>query len=87
MGFDRFADTSVLLSLASKVEGLRSAGFDRKVADDTYATWAARAVGDFASFGVVGTPVVWWDDQVIPVVPSEDGPAVTAQEFLARLPR
>ncbi|MER5912572.1 thioredoxin domain-containing protein [Streptomyces sp. NPDC001982] len=86
-GLDRFADTSVLLSLASEVEGLRSADFDRKVTDDTYLTWAGETVGGFASYGVVGTPVVWYDDEVIPVVKAEDGPAVTPQEFLAQLPK
>ncbi|GGJ03232.1 DsbA family protein [Streptomyces brasiliensis] len=85
-GLDRFADTSVLLSLASEVEGLRSTGFDRKVTEDTYLTWAGETVGAFASYGVVGTPVVWYDDEVIPVLRGEDEPALTPQEFLAQFP-
>ncbi|MFF4956532.1 DsbA family protein [Streptomyces sp. NPDC001222] len=84
-GDDRFSDPSVLLSVASEVDGLRCPDFDHKVADDTYLTWAGEAVGSFPSFGVVGTPVVWYDDQVIPVVKTEDGSAVTPQEFLAQL--
>ncbi|MGW4563912.1 DsbA family protein [Streptomyces sp. NPDC004561] len=85
-GDDRFSDTSVLLSLAGKVNGLRSPDFDRKVTDGTYLTWAGRSVGTFDSFGVVGTPVVWYDDTVIPVVKTDGGPAVTPQEFLSRIP-
>lgn len=82
---DQFADVSVLLSLADKVRGLRNAEFDRKVTDDTYLTWAGEVIGDFESFGVVGTPVVRYDDEVIPVVKPEGGPAITPQEFLNRL--
>jgi hypothetical protein len=74
---DQFADVSVLLSLADKVRGLRNAEFDRKVTDDTYLTWAGEVIGDFESFGVVGTPVVRYDDEVIPVVKPEGGPAIT----------
>ncbi|MGV9564658.1 hypothetical protein [Streptomyces sp. NPDC003480] len=85
-GIDRFSDTFVLLSLASEVGGLRSPDFDRKVTEGTYLTWAGEAVGGFASLGVVGTPVAWYDDQVIRVVKAEDGPAISPREFLARLP-
>ncbi|MER6983766.1 DsbA family protein [Streptomyces carpinensis] len=86
-GEDRFADTSVLLSLAGEVDGLRSADFDRKLREGTYLTWAGEAIGNFESFGVVGTPVVWRDSEVIPVVKSDGGPAITPQEFLAQLQR
>lgn len=87
---DRFSDPSVLLSLASKVNGLRSADFDRKVTDNTYMDWAGEVVGRFESFGVAGTPVVLYDDTVIPVVKTEGleiegGPAITPQEFLAQI--
>ncbi|WP_225823605.1 thioredoxin domain-containing protein [Streptomyces naphthomycinicus] len=82
---DRFSDAAVLLTLAGRVDGLRSAEFDRKVADGTYLTWAGEAVGDFGSFGLVGTPVVRYDDTVVPVVHPEGGPALTPQEFLAQL--
>ncbi|MFD8077798.1 hypothetical protein ACFV3E_34680 [Streptomyces sp. NPDC059718] len=84
---DRFSETPVLLSPASRVEGLRSADFDRKVTDDTYLSWAGDAAGRFASFGVVGMPVVWYDDEVVPVVSFEGGSAITPQQFLDRLPR
>ncbi|QHA08725.1 thioredoxin domain-containing protein [Streptomyces broussonetiae] len=84
-GDDHFADPEVLLDLASTVTGLRSADFDRKVTDRTYLTWAGQAVGEFDSFGVVGTPVVWYDETVVPVVKTEGGPALTPQEFLARI--
>ncbi|MGW2343583.1 DsbA family protein [Streptomyces sp. NPDC001661] len=83
-GNDDFAQPQVLLSLASKVNGLRSPGFDQKVIDDTYGDWAGRAVGDFGSYGVVGTPVCWYDDEVVPVV-KVDGPAVDPQDFRAQL--
>jgi hypothetical protein len=73
-GDDRFSDTSLLLSLAGTVNGLRSPDFDQKVTDNTYMTWAGEAIGSFDSLGVVGTPVVWYDDEVIPVVKSEGGP-------------
>ncbi|MFF8726962.1 thioredoxin domain-containing protein [Streptomyces sp. NPDC015171] len=86
-GEDRFADTSVLLSLAGRVDGLRSADFDRKVADGAYLTWAGETAGNFGSFGVVGTPVVWYDDTVVPVVKADGGPTLTPQEFLAQLPK
>ncbi|XES01305.1 hypothetical protein HEP87_63120 [Streptomyces sp. S1D4-11] len=56
-----------------------------KVTDGTYLTWAGEVIGNFDSFGVVGTPVVWFDDEVIPVVKPEGGPALTPQEFLDRL--
>ncbi|MCQ4079300.1 DsbA family protein [Streptomyces sp. RB6PN25] len=82
---DQFSDPSVLLSLAGAVNGLRSADFDRKVTDNTYAAWAGEVVGNFESFGVVGAPVVWYDEEVIPVVKIEGGPAITPQEFLAQL--
>ncbi|MFF8024460.1 FUSC family protein [Streptomyces sp. NPDC007896] len=82
---DQFSDVSVLLSLADKVNGLRNAEFDMKVTDGTYLTWAGEVIGNFASFGVVGTPVVRYDDEVIPVVKPEGGPALTPQEFLDRL--
>jgi hypothetical protein len=85
-GTDRFSETSTLLSLASEVDGLRSPDFDGKVTDDVYLSWAGQAVGSFASFGVVGTPVVWYDDEVIPVVKIEGGPAIAPAEFLARIP-
>ncbi|MGW0883897.1 thioredoxin domain-containing protein [Streptomyces sp. NPDC002671] len=86
-GYDRFADTAVLLDLAGRVEGLRSPDFDRKVSGETYLTWAGEAVGSFDSFGVVGTPVVWYDKEVVPVVQVGGGPAITPQDFLAQLPR
>ncbi|MFI9601414.1 thioredoxin domain-containing protein [Streptomyces sp. NPDC052043] len=82
---DRFSDASVLLSLAGEVDQLRSADFDQKVTDNRYMTWAGESIGTFESFGVVGTPVVWHDDEVIPVVKTIDGPCITAQEFLAQL--
>ncbi|MGC0327176.1 protein-disulfide isomerase [Streptomyces sp. SAI-170] len=83
-GNDTFSDTSELLTLAGQVSGLRSAEFDQKVTDDTYLTWAGEVAGDFSSFGVVGTPVFWYDDEVIPVVKIDGGPAITPQEFLAQ---
>ncbi|GHE89225.1 hypothetical protein GCM10014715_52090 [Streptomyces spiralis] len=85
-GEDKFADPSVLLSLAGEVAGLRSPEFDRDVTGDTYMEWAGETVGNFPSFGVVGTPVVWRDGEVIPVVKNvDDGPAISPEEFLAQL--
>ncbi|MFF3918485.1 thioredoxin domain-containing protein [Streptomyces sp. NPDC001852] len=85
-GDDNFADPSVLLSLAAEVEGLRSEEFDHKITSDTYMDWAGETVGNFQSFGVVGTPVVWRDDEVIPVVKNvDDGPAISPEEFLTQL--
>ncbi|MEU8530082.1 thioredoxin domain-containing protein [Streptomyces sp. NPDC048629] len=85
-GYDHFSETPVLLSAADAVDGLRSADFDRKVTEGTYLNWAGVAIADFESFGVVGTPVAWYDEQVLQVVKEEDGPAVSPQEFLAQLP-
>ncbi|WP_179165939.1 thioredoxin domain-containing protein [Streptomyces sp. Amel2xC10] len=83
---DKFSDTSELLAQAGKVEGLRSAEFDKKVTDNVYLNWAGEAVGTFSSFGIVGTPVVWYDGEVIPVV-NADGESIslTPQEFLSEL--
>lgn len=84
-GDDRFADTAQLLSVAGTVDGLRSADFDRKVTDNTYLTWAGEVIGNFDSFGVVTTPVVWYDDEVVPVVKVGDGTAITSQQFLSQV--
>ncbi|MEU6579109.1 thioredoxin domain-containing protein [Streptomyces sp. NPDC046805] len=84
-GNDDFSDASVLLSVADKVNGLRSTEFDQKVTGSTYMTWAGEVIGDFGSFGVVGTPVVWYDDENIPVEKIGGGPAITPQEFLSQL--
>ena len=85
-GYDTYSETSVLLSAADGVDGLRSADFDKKVTDGTYLTWAGTAIADFESCGVVGTPIGWYDEQLLQVVKGEDGPAVSPQEFLAQLP-
>ncbi|MFG2330845.1 hypothetical protein ACGFMM_14585 [Streptomyces sp. NPDC048604] len=37
------------------------------------------------SYGVVGTPVAWYDDDVVQVLQPDDGPAVTPQDFLPQL--
>lgn len=83
---DKFSETSELLSQAGKVEGLRSAEFDRKVTDNVYLNWAGETVGSFSSFGVIGTPVLWYDGEVIPVV-NADGESLSLnpQEFLSEL--
>ncbi|MFE1954480.1 DsbA family protein [Streptomyces sp. NPDC059524] len=84
-GDDGFGVPAHLLSVAGTVAGLRSADFDAKVAQDVYNTWAAEVTGAFASFGLVGTPAVRYDDTVIPVV-NVDGTAVmTPREFAEQL--
>jgi protein-disulfide isomerase len=80
---DRFSDTSFLLSLASQVSGLRSSGFDQKVSQNTYADWAAHTVADFELYGVMGTPTVWYDKEVLLGIPA--GSEITPQEFLAQI--
>jgi hypothetical protein len=69
------------------VDGLRSTGFDKKVNDKTHMTWAGEVIGEFDSFGVEGAPVVWYDDEVIPVVKIDSESCLTPQEFLAQLPK
>jgi hypothetical protein len=84
-GDDRFAETSVLLSAADGVTGLRSPDFDRKVTDDTYLTWAGESIGTFPSYGVVGAPAVWYDKEVIPVVTIDGDVDITPGTFLTRI--
>lgn len=89
-GFDRFSETSVLLDLASKVDGLRSEEFDGKVTDDTYMDWAGTTVAAFPSLKVLETPVVRFDGKDIRVAEAVEGfargPAVSVAEFLQQLP-
>ncbi len=89
-GFDRFSETSVLLDLASKVDGLRSPEFDLKVTEKTYMDWAGDTVAAFSSFNVLETPVVRFDGREIQVAKAEGGfargPAVSVADFLEQLP-
>ncbi|WP_406864613.1 thioredoxin domain-containing protein [Streptomyces sp. HUAS MG47] len=85
-GYDRFAEADTLLAAADGVAGLRSPDFDRKVNQGTYLHWAGETIAHFESYGVVGTPVAWYDDDVVQVLQADDGPAVTPQDFLSRLP-
>ncbi|MFG3268536.1 DsbA family protein [Streptomyces bobili] len=80
---DPFSDASFLLSRASQVDGLRSAEFDQKVSQNAYANWAADAVADFETFGVLGTPTMWLDGRVVLGMPV--GSTVTPAEFLAEI--
>ncbi|MGW1002740.1 hypothetical protein [Streptomyces sp. NPDC002520] len=84
-GDDRFSEASVLLSVAGEVDGLRSPEFDRKVTDDTYLTWAGESIVTFGSFGVVGTPAVWFGKDVIPVVTIDGDVDITPRKFLDRI--
>ncbi|MEU7295134.1 thioredoxin domain-containing protein [Streptomyces exfoliatus] len=84
-GYDRFAEADTLLTAADSVAGLRSADFDRKVNEGTYLQWAGKAIADFESYGVIGTPIAWYDDNDIHVFTVPDGPAVSPQDFLAEL--
>lgn len=79
---DRFSDPSALLSIAGEVGGLRSPDFDQKVTDNTYADWAAIVTAEFATYGVPGAPMVWYDKSVILGLPPGE---VTPEVFLARI--
>jgi predicted DsbA family dithiol-disulfide isomerase len=80
---DPFVDPSFLLDAASKVKGLRSPQFDRKVTGNAYADWAANAVADFQQTGVVGTPTIWFDQRVVLGLPVDT--TLTPQQFLAEI--
>ncbi|MEV6110455.1 thioredoxin domain-containing protein [Streptomyces sp. NPDC051940] len=84
-GEDKFADTSVLLSLAGPVSGLRSDDFDRKVTDGTYMEWAGQSIGTFESFGTIGTPDLWYDNEQIPVVNIDGDLTLTAPDLAAQI--
>lgn len=84
-GYDRFAEADTLLAVADSVARLRSADFDRKVNQGTYMQWAGETIADFQSYGVVGTPIAWFDDNDIHVFTVPDGPAVSPQDFLSEL--
>ncbi|MET7288070.1 thioredoxin domain-containing protein [Streptomyces sp. NPDC005573] len=81
-GDDKFSEASVLLSVADKVDGLRSDSFDQKITDNTYLTWAGESIGNFGSFGLPGTPAIWYDKENIPVVTIEGDVDITVQKFL-----
>lgn len=82
---DPFADPAFLLDRAGSVPGLRSPGFDRKVSQNTYASWAANAVADFQDSGVVGTPTIWFDQRVLLGIPA--GTGLSPEAFLAGIQR
>ncbi|MFF0271835.1 DsbA family protein [Streptomyces sp. NPDC004330] len=55
-----------LLRIADRVEGLRSAAFDRAVREDVHRRWVADAEKDFEASGVGGTPTVLVDGAALP---------------------
>ncbi|MEV3856105.1 thioredoxin domain-containing protein [Streptomyces sp. NPDC050095] len=57
---DAYTD-AFLLKIAGKVEGLRSAAFDKAVNDGSYEKWVGRAMQSFRDDGVQGTPTVLID--------------------------
>ncbi|MFC7219193.1 thioredoxin domain-containing protein [Streptomyces polyrhachis] len=83
-GTDSYADPSVLLSVAEKVDGLRSPAFDRKVQDGTYMRWAGESVGAFSSYGTVGTPDFRYDQEQLPVVDINGELVLSPAEFVAQ---
>ncbi|MDI3385305.1 hypothetical protein QIS99_03605 [Streptomyces sp. B-S-A8] len=90
-GFDRFSDPAVLLSLAGKVDGLRSPEFDGKVTAHTYVHWAGEATGAFGAYGVLETPAARLDGEELTLVRAEGGfargAAISVQEFLEQIPQ
>ncbi|MEW2314478.1 thioredoxin domain-containing protein [Streptomyces bauhiniae] len=82
---DKFSQGAVLLSVAGDVDGLRSSDFDRKVSDDTYLTWAGESISTFETFGLPGTPAVWYDQENIPVTTVEGEVDTDPQKFLAAI--
>ncbi|MEU4153425.1 thioredoxin domain-containing protein [Streptomyces sp. NPDC026659] len=84
-GEDKFSDASVLLSVANGVDGLRSSDFDRKVSGQTYVTWAGESISTFETFGLPGTPAVWYDKENIPVVTVEGEVDTDPQKFLSQI--
>lgn len=55
-----------LLRIADRVEGLRSAAFDRAVRENTHRAWVADAEKAFEASGVGGTPTVLVDGAALP---------------------
>ncbi|GHG31328.1 hypothetical protein GCM10018791_55240 [Streptomyces zaomyceticus] len=55
-----------LLRIADRVEGLRSAAFDRAVRENTHREWVADAEKAFEASGVGGTPTVLVDGAALP---------------------
>ncbi|MFF8414977.1 thioredoxin domain-containing protein [Streptomyces omiyaensis] len=82
---DRFADPAVLLDVAGGVDGLRSADFDRKVTEGTYVPWAGQVVANFAEFGILGTPVVRYDEEDLAVGGPDGTPVIGPAGFLRRI--
>lgn len=82
---DRFADPAALLDVAGRVDGLRSPDFDRKVTDGTYLPWAGQVVANFAEFGILGTPVVRYDEEDLAVGGPDDTPVIAPADFLRRI--
>ncbi|MFD3942887.1 DsbA family protein [Streptomyces sp. NPDC058579] len=71
------------LKVADRVEGLRSAEFDRAVREDTYHGWVASAEKAFEDSGVGGTPSVLVDGRQVGV----GGDALYDQDAFARVLR
>ncbi|WP_406133480.1 DsbA family protein [Streptomyces zaomyceticus] len=55
-----------LLRIADRVEGLRSAAFDRAVRENSHREWVADAEKAFEASGVGGTPTVLVDGTALP---------------------
>ncbi|MFH8219861.1 DsbA family protein [Streptomyces sp. NPDC018057] len=62
---DGFTD-AYLLELASRVKGLRGAGFDRAVKDLKYGDYVAASERAFGASGVTGTPTLKVDGKAVP---------------------
>ncbi|MFF2774194.1 thioredoxin domain-containing protein [Streptomyces sp. NPDC058052] len=82
---DRFAEPAALLDIASGVPGLRSPDFDRKVTEGTYLSWAGQVVANFTEFGILGTPVVRYDEEDLAVGGPDDTPVISPADFLRRI--
>ncbi|WP_330297162.1 DsbA family protein [Streptomyces sp. NBC_00503] len=77
----RFTD-EVLLKIADAVPGLRGAGFDKAVKDQTYKEWVGEAEKGFEATGAQGTPLVLADGKP---VGAKDGSMFDAKGFAEAL--
>jgi protein-disulfide isomerase len=77
---DAFASNSHLLSLASKVPGLRTPAFDHAVKHMTYQPWVNKVTKAFNDSGVQGTPTVMLNGKTLNVLNNQGG-SITTKQF------